>query len=259
MRQVFALGILAFATVLFGSAMAEAQCNSCEGDLNRDDRVTVDELVKAVNSALTGCVYNPTIDPANFVAAVSNPYFPLVPGTTFRYRSEDEEITVSVTHDTKVILGVTCTVVHDVAMVDGETAEDTFDWYAQDKDGNVWYFGEDTKAFENGQVSTEGSFEAGVDGAKPGIVIEGHPMVGDTYRQEYAPGVAEDRGEVLSLTESVTVAFGSFTNCLKTKDFTDLEPNHVENKVFCPNVGQVLAVAVQGGSDREELVSITHE
>ena len=98
-----------------------------------------------------------------------------------------------------------------------------------------------------------------MNGAKPGIVMEGHPMVGDAYRQEYAPGVAEDRGEVLSLTESVTVAFGSFENCLKTKDFSDLEPNDVENKVFCPNVGQVLTVTVQGGSDREELVSITHE
>jgi len=259
MRQLRALGILVIASSVLGSQLAVAQCNSCEGDLNRDDRVTIDELVKAVSSALTGCVYNPTIDPANFVGAVSNPYFPLVPGTTFHYASQQEEIAVTVTHDTKVILGVTCTVLHDIATEDGETIEDTFDWYAQDRDGNVWYFGEDTKAFENGQVSTEGSWEAGVNGAKPGIAIEGHPQVADAYRQEYAAGVAEDRGEVLSLTESATVAFGSFTNCLKTKDFSDLEPAKVENKVFCPNVGQVLAVAVQGGSDREELVSITHE
>lgn len=259
MRQLRALSILVIASAILGSQMAAAQCNSCAGDLNGDDKVLIDELIKAVNSALTGCVYNPTIDPANFVAAVTNPYFPLVPGTTFHYTSPPEDIAVTVTHDTKVILGVTCTVVHDVASEDGVTTEDTFDWYAQDRDGNIWYFGEDTKAFDNGHVSTEGSFEAGVNGAKPGIIMEGHPIVGDAYRQEYAPGVAEDRGEVLSLTESGSVAFGPFENCLKTKDFSDLEPNDVENKVFCPNVGQVLAVTVKGGNDREELVSITHE
>jgi hypothetical protein len=239
--------------------MALALCNSCDGDLNGDDRVTVDELVKAVNSALTGCVYNPTIDPANFVAAVTNQYFPLVPGTTFHYASQQEDIVVTVTHDTKVILGVTCTVVRDVGTVDGETAEDTFDWYAQDKDGNVWYFGEDTKAFDNGKVSTEGSWEAGLNDAKPGIIIEGRPQVGDAYRQEFAAGVAEDRGRVLSLTESVSVTFGSLENCLKTEDLNGLDPNDVENKYYCPNVGQVLAVTVRGGSDREELVSVTHE
>lgn len=259
MRQFVGLGVLMFAFVLSASAIAQARCGTCDGDLNGDDGVTIDELIKAVNSALNGCVYNPTIDPADFVPAVSNPYFPLVPGTTFHYTSQQEQIAVTVTHDTKVILGVSCTVVHDVVTEDGEITEDTFDWYAQDKDGNVWYFGEDTKAFDDGQVSTEGSWEAGVDGGKPGIVIEGQPRVGDAYRQEYAPGVAEDRGEVLSLAESVTVPFGSFENCLKTKDFSDLEPIVVENKVFCPGVGQVLAVTVQGGSDREELASITHE
>src|SRR5262249_6971462 len=130
---------------------------------------------------------------------------------------------------------------------------------AQDKDGNVWYFGEDTKAFDNGQVSTEGSWEAGVDGAQPGIIMEGHPQVGDAYRQEFARGVAQDRGQVLSLNESATVPYGSFQNCLKTKEFSDLEPGIVENKVYCSNVGQVLATTVQGGSDFEKLVSITHE
>jgi len=259
MQAIRALSILVLVSSVLGSRPALAQANRCDGDLNGDDRVTVAELVKAVNSALNGCVYNPTIDPANFVAAVDNPYFPLVPGTTYHYTTQDEDITVAVTHETKVILGVTCTVVHDFAMVDGELAEDTFDWYAQDKDGNVWYFGEDTKAFENGQVSTEGSWEAGVNDAKPGIIMEGHPQVGDSYRQEFAAGVAEDRGKVLSLTESVSVTFGSFENCLKTEDLNGLDPNDVENKYFCANVGQVLAVTVRGGSDREELVSVTHE
>ena len=221
--------------------------------------MTIDELVTAVNSALSGCAYNPVIDPADFVAGVTNPYFPLEPGTTFHYASQSEDIDVTVTHDTKTILGVVCTVVHDVVREDGEITEDTFDWYAQDRDGNVWYFGEDTKAFDNGHVSTEGSWEAGVDGAKPGIAVEGQPQVGDAYRQEYYAGVAEDRGEVLSLTESVQVAYGSFDNCLKTKDFTDLEPDVVEHKVFCPGIGQVLTLTVQGGNDREELLSISHE
>jgi hypothetical protein len=257
MRQAVALSTLMLASVLLRSEIVGAQCQSCEGDLDGDDRVTIDELVRAVNNALTGCVYNPTIDPANFVAAVSNPYLPLVPGTSFHYRTEDEDIMVTITHDTKVILGVTCTVVHDVATEDGEITEDTFDWYAQDKDGNVWYFGEDTKAYNDGQVSTEGSWEAGVDRAKPGIIMKADPHVGDSYRQEYAPGVAEDRGEVLSLDESVTVAAGSFEHCLKTKDYTDLEPATAENKFYCPNVGEVLAVSTEG--DREELVSITTE
>ena len=257
--RLVALSVLVLASALVGSGTVQARCGTCDGDLNGDDGVTVDELVKAVNSALNGCVYNPTINPAEFVAAVDNPYFPLVPGTTFTYRSADEDIVVTVTHDTKVILGVSCTVVHDVVSEDGELKEDTFDWYAQDRDGNVWYFGEYTEAHENGQVSTEGSWEAGVDGAKPGIVVLADPQVGDAYRQEYAPGVAEDRGEVLSRTESVTVEFGSFDNCLKTKDFTNLDPGNVENKVYCPNVGQVLTVAVPGDTEREELVSITHE
>ena len=205
--------------------------------------------------------YDPVIDPAAFVAEITNPYFPLVPGTVFAYTVQSDaapqDVTVTVTADTKVIMGVTCVVVHDVATEGGVTVEDTWDWYAQDVDGNVWYFGEDTTTYEGGQTSKEGSWEAGVDGAKPGIAVKGNPQVGDAYRQEYLHGVAEDRGEVLSLTEPVTVAYGSFQNCLKTKDWSDLEPGTVENKVFCPGVGQVLAVAVEGPNEREELVSIT--
>jgi hypothetical protein len=201
--------------------------------------------------------------PADFVAAVTNPYFPLQPGTVFNFVNKEDavtqNVTVTVTHDTKVILGVPCTVVHDVVMQSGQLAEDTFDWYAQDKDGTVWYFGEDTKAYaSDGSFSTEGSFEAGVNGAKPGFIIKLHPTVGDAYRQEFAAGVAEDRAEILSVDESATVQAGSFQHCVKTKDFSDLEPGVTENKFFCPNTGQILAVTVQGGTGREELVSITH-
>lgn len=207
--------------------------------------------------------YNPVIDPANFVTVINNSYFPLLPGATYLYHlsgadGPDQDITVTVTHQTKTILGVTCIVVHDTATANGQLVEDTLDWYAQDKQGNVWYFGEDTKQYENGQVvSTEGSWEAGVNGAKPGMVMEEQPKVGDIYRQEYAPGVAEDKAEVLGLDESVTVPYGAFAHCVKTKDFSALESDVVENKYFCPTLGQVQTVTVAGGSEREELVSVT--
>jgi hypothetical protein len=215
--------------------------------------------------------YNPVIDPANFVDAVDNQYFPLVPGTTFDYvetitegtEVTTQDIAVTVTHDTKVILGVTCTVVHDVATQEGTIVEDTYDWYAQDTDGNVWYFGEDTKAYEIGSTTpdTEGSWEAGVNNAKPGIVMHGHPedYINVVYRQEYLPGVAEDKAEVLSVTESAAVPYGTFENCVMTKDYSDIEPDVIEHKLFAPGIGQVSAVTVQGGNEVEELVNITTE
>jgi hypothetical protein len=208
--------------------------------------------------------YNPTIDPANFVATIDNQYLPLTLGTTFIYHGQTEEGTESnevyVSHQTKQILGVTCIEVRDRVWLEGSLIEETFDWYAQDKDGNVWYFGEDSKEYENGQVvSTAGSWEAGVDGAKPGIVMEADPKIGDSYRQEYYKGEAEDMADVLSLNESPTVPYGSFDNCLKTKDFTRLQPSVIENKYYAPGIGVVLEVMVKGGSDRSELVNITTE
>jgi hypothetical protein len=205
--------------------------------------------------------YNPKIDPANFVSRVDNPLFPLKPGTVLEYTVNKEgataKVLITVTHETKKILGVTTTVVHDLVTEGGQVTEDTWDWYAQDREGNVWYFGEATTKTEGGKKSTEGSWEAGVKGAKPGVIMEGHPKVGDDYRQEYAPGVAEDRAEVLSLNETVTVRKGSFSGCLKTKDYSPLKPDVVENKFFCPGVGQVLVVHVKGPAEREELVAIT--
>ncbi|HEY3356562.1 MAG TPA: hypothetical protein VGQ83_25145 [Polyangia bacterium] len=215
----------------------------------------------AIGCGSSGTPYNPVIDPANFVAGVTNPYYPLVPGTVYNYSVQKQgvaqDVTITVTSDTKVILGVTCIVVHDLVTEGGQVAEDTWDWYAQDKDGNVWYFGEDTKKYVNGQVDTEGSWEAGVGGAKPGMIMLGNPQVGDTYRQEYLAGSAEDQAEILGLNESITVAAGTYQNCVKTKDWTVLDPGVFENKYFCPDVGQVLADMVQGGSERQELVSIT--
>src|ERR1044072_6974306 len=151
-------------------------------------------------AACGGDDYNPTIDLAHCVAGVSNPWFPLVPGTVFDYKVQEttETVKVTVLSETKVIEGITCVVVHAVASSGGQIVEDTFDWYAQDDAGNVWYMGEDTTAFDGGAMSKEGSWEYGVDGALPGIVMKGAPEVGDTYRQEYRKGEAEDEREVLS-------------------------------------------------------------
>jgi hypothetical protein len=202
--------------------------------------------------------YNPSINPADFVAGVDNPLFPLVPGTRYVYQSGGEITEITVTNDTKQILGVTTIVVRDVVSVGGEIIEDTYDWYAQDKAGNVWYLGEDTKEYEDGQlVSTAGSWEAGVDGAKPGIIMHGtQPAIGVPYRQEYYVCEAEDMAEVVSLNESVTVPYGSFNDCLQTREFTRLEPGVSEYKYYAPGVGLVLEVNVNSGA-LTELIEVT--
>ena len=207
--------------------------------------------------------YNPILDPENFVSVVDNPYFPLVPGTTRTYRGETEEgleeIKLTVTHETKQIQGITCTVVRDTVTIDGELHEDTLDWYAQDKDGNVWYMGEFVKNYEEGVFdNNDGSWEAGVDGAKPGIFMYANPKLGTEYRQEYYAGEAEDMGEMLSLTESVEVPYGSFTNVLKTKDWSALEPEVFEYKYYVKGVGTVLEVNPTSG-ERIELIDISVE
>ncbi len=202
------------------------------------------------------------VDPNDFVTTIDNQYYPLIPGTIFFYEgtTDGEPATdeVNVTSDTKEIMGVTTTVVRDRAFINGELVENTLDWYAQDNVGNVWYFGEDAKQYENGElVGTEGSWEAGVNGAKPGIVMEAYPHAGDRYQQEFAQGVAEDRATVLGLNAKATVPFGSFKRCLKTKDFSLLEPDAVEHKYYAPGVGFILSIMVKGGEERTELVDIT--
>ena len=216
---------------------------------------------KAACKRFGPAAYQPMIDPANFVPNIDNPYFPLTPGTTFTYVShlgqdvnEDDFV---VTHNTKLILGVTCTEVHDTVKTNGVVVEDTLDWFAQDQAGNVWYFGEDTMELAGGRPTTlAGTFVTGVNRASPGIIMEAHSTVGDFYRQEFALGDAEDYAEVVSLNESVTVPYGSFPNCLKTKETTPLEPDLLENKFYAPTVGNVLTVDLTTG-ERVELVSVT--
>src|SRR5438132_10112333 len=204
--------------------------------------------------------YDPVIDPANFVRHVTNPFLPLPPGQTFVYEGHTKDGFVHndfiVTRKTKVILGVTCTEVHDVVYLDGELAEDTLDWYAQDNQGNVWYFGDSTAEFEDGRPATvEGSFTAGVNGDKPGIIMEAHSVPGDFYRQEFALANAEDNALVVSLDATVNVRAGLFPHCVKPKDTTPLEPHAREHKDYAAGVGNVLTVDVRTG-DKIKLVKI---
>jgi hypothetical protein len=200
------------------------------------------------------------LDPAEFTKRIDNPYWPMAPSSRWVYREEgkngDLRVVVTVTDRKKVVDGIDALVVHDVVSEDGEVIEDTFDWYAQDAEGNVWYLGEETKELENGKVvSTEGSWEAGVDGALAGIIVPADPQPGMKYRQEYYEGEAEDNGEVLSVDAKTTVPYGSFTDALQTKDTTPLEPDLVEHKYYALGIGPVLAVAVSDGGGREELIS----
>jgi hypothetical protein len=203
------------------------------------------------------------LDPAEFSTTIDNPYWPMRPGSRWVYRETDGEggefrVTVTVTDRTKEIDGIEARVVHDVVTEDGRVKEDTFDWYAQDEDGNIWYLGEATKEFADGKVvSTEGSWEHGVDGAQAGILLPADPEVGMAYRQEYYEREAEDAGEVLSLDAQVRVPYGSFGDVLKTKDTTPLEPDVLEHKFYARDVGPVLAVSVSDGGGREELVGFT--
>ena len=237
-----------------------AACGGDDGDLGAPGRTaqTVDD--PADPAALPQGSEPIELDPADFVAEIDNSYWPLLPGSTWVYRETDSEgavqrVEVTVTDRAKTILGIDATVVHDVVTEDGELIEDTFDWYAQDTSGNVWYLGEDTKEFENGKLTTtEGSWEAGVDGAQAGVIVPGDPQVGMTYRQEYYAGEAEDVGEILSLDERAEVPFGSFDNLLMTKDTTPLEPDILEHKFYAEGVGPVLVLGLSGGIGREELL-----
>ena len=202
-----------------------------------------------------------TLHPNDFVARVDNPRFPLKPGSRWHYRGVDEggrfTDKMHVTHRTKRIEGVRTTVVHDVVLKHGKPREVTDDWYAQDRDGNVWYFGENTKELDrHGHVtSREGSFKAGRDGARPGVLFPGHPRVGTTARQEYYKGHAEDHFKVLDRNARVSVPYVSSHHAVKTKEWTPLEPGILEHKYYVRGVGDVKEVTVKGPKERLRLVS----
>jgi hypothetical protein len=228
---------------------------ACGGDENQNGASAAAALPKGSEPV--------ELDPATFTANIDNRYWPMEPGTRWRYREIDEEgkelvVVVTVTTETKRLAnGITARVVRDTVTEDGELIEDTVDWYSQDADGNVWYMGEDTAEFEGGEITTKGgSWEAGVDGALPGIMVPANPVAGLKYRQEYYAGEAEDNGEVLSVVEQVEVPAGHYTDALLTKDTNALEPKILEYKLYAPSVGPVLALGVSGGGGREELVKV---
>jgi len=210
---------------------------------------------------LGGGPYNPVIDPANFGGPIDNPYFPLIPGRTLIYEAHTvdgiKRNTVTATHETVQILGVTCVQVHDVVYLNGERIEDTLDWFAQDHQGNVWYFGENTLEISNGLVvSTEGTFTSGVNGAKPGIIMEAHPAVGDAYRQEFVLGTGEDSEQVVGLDKTVRVPYGTFDHCVEIKETTALEPTVIVHDFYAPGIGPVMSLE---SGERLELVQIVNE
>ena len=245
--------VAALAVVLALSVMAGCSRDGVNGNAN--------PLATSTSEANAARIVLPFV-PGDFVAGGTNPFFPLTPGLRYSYREETadglETNTVEVTSDTKVILGVTTTVIRDKVYLDGSLIEDTFDWYAQDKHGNVWYLGEDTKEYENGVVvSTAGSWEAGVNGAQAGIIMLANPKVGDQYYQENAPGVVEDQGKVLSLKETVSGPYGTFTDCLVTADWTPIEPGNRTFKYYARGIGLVMEVTPHGGRERLELVEFS--
>jgi hypothetical protein len=204
-----------------------------------------------------GEAYQPTIVPADFTTDITNPYMPLEPGTALTYKGAGEMNVFNVTDRTREVMGVTTVVVRDRAFEDGALVEDTEDWFAQDAAGNVWYFGEATAECDGDRiVSHHGAWEAGVDGAQPGIVMLADPNVGDYYRQEYLRGEAEDVARVVKLNATITGRLGTFPNVVITEDFTKLEPEIVEHKKYAPGVGLVEEQIVKGGSGIVKLVGI---
>jgi hypothetical protein len=201
------------------------------------------------------------IDSADFTNQITNPHWPMKPGDHWVYRETDaagevQRNDVVVTNRTKKIMGIDAVVVHDTVRLGGELTEDTLDWYAQDSKGNLWYLGEDTTEYENGKVKTkEGSWEAGVDGAEPGIIMPADPQVGLTYREEYYKGHAEDGAQIISVDALAKVPYGRFDHGIQTRNFSGIEPDVIEEKIYAKGVGIVLEITVSGGSDRSVLLS----
>ena len=242
--------LCAIATCL--AALAISACGDSDADSNS-------------NQGLPQGSEPSNLDPADFTTNIDNPYWPMQPGNKWVYSETDttgakERVVVTVTNKTKKVAnGITARVITDVVTENGKPVEITDDWYAQDKDGNVWYLGEAVRNFENGRfVDREGSFEAGVDGADAGIVMPADPEPGLAYRQEYYEGVAEDRAEVVTVGEDqVEVPAGYYKGVLMTRDLVPLEPKVEELKFYAKNVGPVLSIHTDGAGGRAALVRYT--
>lgn len=211
----------------------------------------------------SGPPYHPKIEPANFTTNFTTRYWPLRPGATWIYDGTKdgvpEHVVINVTHTPRTVLGVRCLTVIDTVTINGSLEEKTTDWYAQDHTRAVWYFGEDSKDYKNGVVSsTAGTWEAGVDGALPGVIIQGVPKPGPVYRQEYRPGVAEDMARVLSNNVTQQVPAGTFHGVVETYDTDPLNPEKIERKYFAPGVGPIHTVRI-GGSHQEEIKLVSYK
>jgi hypothetical protein len=249
------------AAILVAVGLIVASCgNSPTGDNGESETSTSNSTPASSAYGLPQGGEPIELHPAEFTTEIDNPYWPMEPGSQWVYREVDEEgqaleVVVTVTTEIKEIAnGVTARVVRDTVTQDGELIEDTFDWYAQDSAGAIWYLGEDTAEFEDGEIaSTSGSFEAGVDGALPGIIMPSEPTDGMRYRQEYYQGEAEDNGEILSVEEQAEVLAGHYEDAVLTKDTITIEADVLEYKLYARDVGPVLVFGVSGGAGREEL------
>jgi hypothetical protein len=239
--------------VTISAALALAACGSSGG---KHASGTTTQPGPVSSAASTTALYHPSIDPSRFTDRVTNRYFPLKAGTTLVFEGlrdgQPQRTEMAITNETKVVMGVKCLVIRDSNTSNGALVEKTTDWYAQADNGDVWYFGEATAEYTNGAVSsTKGSWEAGVDGAQPGIIMKADPKPGDRYRQEYRPGVAEDMATVSRIEPSVQVTGGTFQNAVVTEDRNPLDPDKLDTKKYAAGVGLVHTVRERTGHHEE--------
>ncbi|MCC7189809.1 MAG: hypothetical protein IT312_13800 [Anaerolineales bacterium] len=201
--------------------------------------------------------YTVNLTPADFAAVVDNPYYPLIPGTIWVYEARlkngsIERIELEVLHETRIVNGVAVTVLHDTVFVNGVIVEETYDWFAQDKDGNVWYLGEEVDNYVNGALTNHaGAWEWGKDGALPGIYMWADPSahMNETYYQEFYAGEAEDQGQVQSIAEAIAVPIGTFDNVVRTLDTSPLDSKLQENKYYAAGIGVIKEVDLLTGEE----------
>lgn len=213
------------------------------------------------HASLAAEVYDPVINPEDFTTKIDNPFFSMPVGKEMIYEARTEDglarIEIAITGETRRIMGVETLVYHDREYLDGELVEETKDFIAQDNDGNVWYFGEEVDNYENGELKDHGgAWFAGYEGAKPGIWIKAKHVVGDSYRQEYWRGEAEDMAKIVATGVTVITSIGTYQNCTKTYDWTPLDPEAMEHKYYCPETGSVVLIEDLTSGERVELIKV---
>jgi hypothetical protein len=244
---------------VLSAAAAAALVTGCGGSSDKPAPSAGASNASATGTTTTpAAAYDPKVVPSDFTTKITNRYWPLKPGTKWVYSGTKdgapERVEVTVTNKKKTVMGIPTVVVSDVVTSNYTLTEKTTDWYAQNKKtGDIWYFGEDTKEYKNGVVtSTAGTWEAGVDNAKPGVTVQGNPKPGGFYRQEYRPGVAEDMAQVLSTHTTQTAPAGTFKGVLETFDKDPLNPDKKEHKWYAPGTGPVHVIRF-GSAHHEEI------